>query len=136
MAKRLTRCPVCEAALRVTELACDQCGTRVQGAFTVCRFCRLAPEHLAFLETFLRCEGNLSRVEKEWGLSYPTIRNRFAALLAALDFQSDADEANSANGADARRAAPPANPRRLAILEALSKGELSAEEAAIQLRDV
>src|SRR5947209_19425686 len=92
MAKLAARCPVCEATRGVTELACDRCRTRIHGEFDACRFCRLPSEHLAFVETFLRCEGNLSRVEKELNLSYPTIRNRFSAALAALGFGNGADD--------------------------------------------
>ena len=108
MAKLLTRCPVCEAALGVTELACERCSTRIHGTFDTCRFCRLAPEHLAFVETFLRCEGNLSRVEKELNLSYPTVRNRFSAALVALGFGSGTDERAAGQEPDAPAAPTPA----------------------------
>src|SRR5262245_49727067 len=100
MAKLLTRCPVCEGTLGISELTCGRCRTRIQGTFDPCRFCRLAPEHLAFVETFLRCEGNLSRVEKELNLSYPTVRNKLTAALTALGF------AEEANGNNAPEVAP------------------------------
>lgn len=84
MTRQLSQCPVCTGSLNVTELACGRCGTRIQSRFEPCRFCRLAPDHISFVETFLRCEGNLSRVEKELGISYPTVRNRLALALNAL----------------------------------------------------
>jgi hypothetical protein len=131
MAKILNRCPVCEGTLNISELACKHCNTQVRGSFEPCRFCRLTPEHLAFIETFLRCEGNLSRVEKELGVSYPTVRNRLSVALAALHL-SDAPLAPL----------PPEPPtidtaaKRREVLDALSDGRMNAEEAAIALREL
>src|SRR5579864_9831156 len=93
MAKILTRCPVCEGTLNVAALQCGRCKTRLEGAFDTCRFCRLPPDHLAFVELFLRCEGNLSRVEKELNLSYPTVRNRLQSALTALGLAGESDTA-------------------------------------------
>src|SRR5947209_5046320 len=101
MTKILTRCPVCESALGVSELKCGRCQTSIRGVFAACRFCSLTPEHLAFIELFLRCEGNLSRVEKEMGVSYPTVRNRLAGALTALGF---------VNGEERETSLPPAPP--------------------------
>jgi hypothetical protein len=126
MARQLALCPVCESALEVSELTCSRCRARIGARFDRCRFCSLPAEHYAFLELFLRCEGNLSAVQKELDLSYPTVRNRFAALLSALGFAADA-----AAGADAQQAE---EERRRSILNALSSGEIGAEEAARALR--
>jgi len=148
MARILTRCPVCEGVLGVTELQCRRCKTTISSTFETCRFCRLAPEHLAFVELFLRCEGNLSRVEKELNLSYPTVRNRFQAALVALGFNA-ADSARSGDGGfddplDDVSGAAPRRPgasavdaeRRREVLEALAQGDMSAEDAAEALRDL
>jgi hypothetical protein len=124
MPRQLALCPVCESALDISELSCGRCHARIQARFDRCRFCSLPAEHYAFLETFLRCEGNLSAVQKELDVSYPTIRNRFAALLAALGFAQDADAAPQ----------QAADERRRSILNALSRGEIGAEEAARALR--
>ncbi len=126
MAKALTRCPVCEGTLKISELSCSQCDTRIQSQFESCRFCRLTSDHLAFIETFLRCEGNISRVEKEMGLSYPTVRNRLSGALAALQLT------------ESLPVEPPAPPsfQRRDLLEALARGEISAEEAAVALREL
>lgn len=139
MAKRLSRCPVCEFTLEVTEVTCARCRTRVQGVFDSCRFCRLAPEHLTFVEIFLRCEGNFSKVEKALNLSYPTVRNKFTAALAALGLQEAEREGNGETDADRLRAAPVPEAaeyatRRRDVLERLAKGEIGAEEAAEALR--
>jgi hypothetical protein len=150
MAKLLTRCPVCESALGVTELQCGRCKTTIHGSFQTCRFCRLAPEHLSFVELFLRCEGNLSRVEKELNLSYPTVRNKLQAAIAALGFTAEAEAPRREGGfledfldssgpppaAELERAAADSAERRREILDALARGDMSAEEAAEALRDL
>ena len=140
MARMLARCPVCESALGVSELACPRCQTRISGRFDTCRFCRLAAEHLAFLEVFLRCEGNLSRVEKELGVSYPTVRNRLTAALTALGFAGGPEEGESPPPPEASpwppEPAPETAERRRQILDALARGEVSADEAARVLREL
>lgn len=135
MAKLLTRCPVCEGLLGVTELTCGQCSTRIQGVFAACRFCRLTPEHLGFVELFLRCEGNLSRVGEELGISYPTVRNKLTAALTALGFVSD--EAAAIPREEPKMASDEAMAsHRREMLEAVARGELNIEEAAALLRDL
>src|SRR5579884_780259 len=89
MPRQLARCPVCDGSLQVTELRCGHCAASVRAAFDRCRFCALPSEQYAFLELFLRCEGNLSAVQKELDVSYPTVRSRFAGLLAALGFNGE-----------------------------------------------
>jgi len=134
MATILTRCPVCDAALGISELTCECCQTRIHGKFDPCRFCRLPPEHLAFVETFLRCEGNLSRVEKELNVSYPTVRNRLSAALTALGFNGANEEPMPAPAASAP--GPETTVRRREVLEALAQGTLNADDAAEALREM
>ena len=135
MAKILTRCPVCEAALKVTELTCLRCKTQVRSNFDTCRFCRLAPEHLAFVELFLRNEGNLSRVEKQLGLSYPTVRNKLSAALAALGFTDEAESNSAAGHTEDEADDPETLQRRRNVLEALARGDIRADEAAALLKN-
>ncbi len=137
MAKILAHCPVCEGRLGITEIACNQCNTRISGTFDTCRFCQLAPDHLTFIEVFLRCEGNISRVEKELGISYPTVRNRLTLALAALNFLGSGDERLPIVPTTPVPPTPPVNEHdRRHILEALARGEIGAEDAALALRDL
>lgn len=135
MAKTLTRCPVCEHELHVSEFTCGHCRTTVGGAFDPCRFCRLAPEHLAFVELFLRCEGNLSRVEKSLGISYPTVRNKLAAALAALGFvKSEEEDVPMTDAPPVPTLSETLRATRREILEQLAQGKISAEDAALSLK--
>lgn len=127
----ISTCPVCSNELAVTRLHCRSCGTTLEGDFSVGRFGRLNREQLALLESFLRSRGNLRDMERELGISYPTVRSRVEALVRALGFGPRAD----AEEADDVAAQPAATPRtRAEILEALARHELSAEDAATAIR--
>jgi hypothetical protein len=71
-------------------------------------------------------------MERELGLSYPTVRSRLEALVRALGFGPRAD----ADGAEAEPAADPAINRatRQEILERLARHEINADEAADAIR--
>lgn len=137
MAKMLTRCPVCEGEFKVSELTCGSCKTRVNSVFDTCRFCRLQAEHLSFLEVFLKCEGNLSRVEKELGVSYPTVRNRLTGALNALGLGSGEPVPSTPDAPAVSEQTPEeALARRRDALNALARGEINADDAARVLREL
>src|SRR3954449_6042254 len=94
----ISTCPVCSNELAVTRLQCRSCGTSLEGDFTVGRFGRLTREQLVLLESFLRSRGNLRDMERELGISYPTVRSRVEALVRALGFgpRTDDDEPSAA----------------------------------------
>ena len=125
----ISTCPVCSSELAVTRLHCRSCGTTLEGDFTVGRFGRLNRDQLALLESFLRSRGNLREMERELGISYPTVRSRVEALVRALGFGPRADDDGDETAAD-----PAAGRSREEILEALARHELSAEDAAIAIR--
>lgn len=136
----ISTCPVCEHELAVTRLHCDECGTTLEGTFSVGRFGRLNREQLSLLESFLRARGNLREMERELGLSYPTIRGRVEALVRALslggatsapDPTDEPGQTNVAMGGPGSEA-----PNRRLVLERLSRHEISAEEAAATLRSL
>ena len=119
------RCPVCGEGLQVTRLRCPACETAIEGAFSLARLGRLSAEQLAFLEVFVKNRGIIRDVERELGISYPTVRNRLDDLIRAMGFEVK-DEA--APGQDEERE------RRRHILEQVGKGEITAEQAARLLR--
>jgi hypothetical protein len=127
----ISTCPVCSNELAVTRLHCGSCGTTLEGDFSVGRFGRLNRDQLALLESFLRSRGNLRDMERELGISYPTVRSRVEALVRALGFgpRTDADEPD-----EPAAEPPPAGRSREEILQALARHELSADEAAVAIR--
>ncbi len=110
-----TECPVCRDELLVARLVCRNCGTALEGRFTMGRLAQLTPEQIHFVELFLRCEGKLNRVQEELGLSYPTVRNRLTEVIRALGYEVS-EEGTS-------------DTRRQEILERLARKEISSEEA-------
>jgi hypothetical protein len=71
----------------------------------------------------VRCEGKINRVEQELGVSYPTIRNRLNEVIRALGYEPGKDEPVEIT-----------QDKRNSILEDLSAGKISAEEATRLLR--
>jgi hypothetical protein len=113
----VARCPVCAEQLKVVRLECDACGTSLQGSFSLGRFHALAAEQLEFLEVFIRARGNFKDVERELGISYPTVRSRLDAMIRALGFPSQAEPDREAE-------------RRKEILRELAEGRIKPEDAA------
>jgi hypothetical protein len=122
-AKPVKDCPSCGAQLAVRELGCLQCGIVVRGSFAKCEFCALPEEQLAFLRLFVSRRGNLREVEREMGLSYPTVRARLDELLRALGYPTGGPSALDRQE------------RRRQVLEELKAGTLTPEEAARALRE-
>ncbi|HEY8656018.1 MAG TPA: DUF2089 domain-containing protein [Candidatus Limnocylindria bacterium] len=118
----IARCPICAESLQVTRLECEGCGTRLEGAFSLGRFHRLAADQLEFLETFIRARGNFKDVERELGISYPTVRGRLDAVIRALGFASGAEPDRDAE-------------RRKEILRELADGKIAPDDAAALLEN-
>ena len=128
----ISTCPVCSSELAVTRLHCRSCGTTLEGDFSVGRFGRLSRDQMTLLESFLRSRGNLRDMERELGISYPTVRSRVEALVRALGFgprgdEDDTDETTTSTPASAGGS-------RQEILERLARHEIGAEEAAAAIR--
>ncbi|HEY3366530.1 MAG TPA: DUF2089 domain-containing protein [Symbiobacteriaceae bacterium] len=122
------RCPVCNEEMVVTRLRCTHCDTAIEGTFEVSRLSRLPKEHLDFVEVFLKCRGNIKEVERELGISYPTVRGRLEAVLEALGYRVDAGAADEIT--QSKQA------RRKEVLDAVNRGELTSEEAVKQLKNI
>ncbi len=121
MNNSLTRCPVCQNELTVTRLHCQACDTTLEGRFARGPFAHLTSEQLDFIETFIRCEGKITRMETEIGLSYPTIRNRLLEIIRALGYEPGKEEAAEAPVIS--------DDKRRQVLEDLDAGRISAEDA-------
>ncbi|MCS6846418.1 MAG: DUF2089 domain-containing protein [Anaerolineae bacterium] len=115
------QCPICGGGITVTRFQCDQCDVTIEGRFAVSKFVRLSDEQLQFVETFVRCEGKISRMENELGLSYPTIRARLHEVIRALGYEPGKDEGPAAPGLSLAE--------RKRILEDLDQGRITAEQA-------
>ncbi len=118
----LGQCPICQDDLVVTQLHCRNCDTTLQGHFELGRLYQLTPEQLSFVEIFIRCEGKITRVEQELGISYPTVRARLHDVIRALGYEVGEEEPTLDDA------------KRRAILEDLAQGRVSSQEAIKLLR--
>jgi hypothetical protein len=105
-------CPVCGGRLALTRLSCRDCATELAGGFETCEFCALGRDDRDILRVFLSSRGNMKELERHLGVSYPTARARFDAMLLKLGL------------ADKSVTDP-----RLTALEQLSRGEIDVDEA-------
>lgn len=119
-----TRSPFDQGEIVVTRFYCPQSDISVEGRFAVVTpLAQLSGEQVQFVETFVRCEGKLNRMEEELGLSYPTIRSRLHDIIRALGYEPGRDEAP-----------PVTDERRQAILADLDAGTISFDAAMQALR--
>lgn len=110
------KCPVCGEDLTVTRLHCRSCDSVLEGQFGLGRFNQLNAEQLHFVETFVRCEGKINKVQEELGMSYPTVRSRLLDAIRALGYEV--------------RDEPGISPdQRRKILDDLAQGSISSDEA-------
>lgn len=115
------RCMVCGGTMHVTRLKCDTCESELTGRFAPCRFCSLDPEMLAFLEVFIKNRGSIKDIERELGVSYPTVRGNLDNLLLALGYGDKATQ--------------PRKPSKKEILNQLAKKEISSADALEMLKE-
>ncbi len=110
----LGTCPVCNDELSVVRLKCDNCKTVIEGNFELDKFTYLSKEQKYFVEIFIKNRGNIKEIEKDLGISYPTVRRNLDQVIEALGYNVNLEE-NQVDKKD--------------VLDRLSKGEITSEEA-------
>ena len=118
-----SECPVCHSELTVTRLHCRECDTSIEGRFISGPFAMLNQDQIEFVETFVKNEGKINRMEDDLSLSYPTIRNRLHEIIRALGYEPGKEAA-----------LPLSDESRRKILEDLNQGTISSEEAMEMLK--
>ncbi len=91
--------------------------TAIEGSFEVPSLARLTEEDQVFVVAFVRCHGSIKHMEKSFGVSYPTIKNRLNRIAEQLEFVE---------------ISPPLE--RSSILSMLESGQISASEAIERLK--
>ncbi len=99
-------------------------GVAIEGPFTLPPLALLAAEDQVFVAAFVRCHGSIKQMEKYFGVSYPTIKNRLNKIGSQLSF------VEIEQGPDTESGAPKASD----VLDRLSRGELSVSQALEQLK--
>ena len=105
------KCAGCGRRMKIKRIECDHCGVSSEGEFEVPALGRLSTEDQLFVLAFLRHHGSIKKMEKTFGISYPTVKNRLRALNSELEKSFEAPSPNSL------------------LLEALARGEITVDEA-------
>lgn len=110
----ISSCPVCGKQLKIIKLQCTHCHTTIENHFEMTKFASLSKEQLHFIEIFLKCRGNIKEVEKELGVSYPTVRGKLNDVIAALGYSTE----KKVKKVDRKK-----------VISLLEEGEITAQEA-------
>ena len=94
-------------------------GIAVEGEFALPTLAQLSPDDQVFVMAFINTHGSIKDMERYFGISYPTVKNRLEKLAVQLKMV----ESDTARPAEQ-------NEDVLALLE---KGEISADEAVRRL---
>ena len=107
--------------MTITSAVCRECDIRFDATFELSALARLSPEDQLFVNAFVRHHGSIKQMERLFGISYPTVKNRLTSISSQLDpiEELEACANNSESNAE--------------VLEKLSKGDLSVEEAIRRL---
>lgn len=109
------QCPDCKESLSISRVACPKCRLSIEGDFEVSPLGKLNSDDQAFVIAFVRHHGSLKKMEIIFDISYPTVKNRLNTIAAALDKNFESPSPN------------------LYVLEQLSRGELTVQEALEKL---
>ncbi len=102
-------------------------GVAIEGEFEPPDLARLSAEDQVFVMTFVQVHGSIKEMERIFGISYPTVKNRLNRISGQLALvEVVAPESGPAE--------PPApDPRSTGVLDMLESGEIDVEEALRRL---
>ncbi|HQD92080.1 MAG TPA: DUF2089 domain-containing protein [Bacilli bacterium] len=121
----ISHCPVCHNELTITKLQCEKCQIEISGEFHLSRLSLLTSEQLMFVELFLKNHGNIKGIEKEMGVSYPTVKKMLSDILISLGFENNDDYDDYSEDQPLTRQE---------VLEKLANGEISFSESVELLK--
>ena len=90
--------------------------TAIEGSFELPPLARLPAEDQVFIMAFVRSHGSIKEMERVFGISYPTVKNRLEQLAKQFEFV----EINPL-------------PSRSEVLQQLADGAIDTEEAIRRL---
>src|SRR3954468_511100 len=114
-----------QAPIEIERVRLLETGVAIEGPFTLPPLAQLAAEDQVFVAAFVRCHGSIKQMEKYFGVSYPTIKNRLNRIGSRLSFV----EIEQGSETDT----PPSS--RGDVLDRLARGELTVAQALERLKD-
>ena len=104
--------------VEVERVRCTDSGVAIEGRFELPALARLSAEDQTFVAAFVRCHGSIKQMEKYFGVSYPTIKNRLNRIGNQLPFV----EVDPPPAADD-------------VLGKIERGEMTVAEAVERLKE-
>jgi hypothetical protein len=98
--------------ITIERVKLEETGIAIEGNFELPPLAKLTMEDQVFVAAFVKSHGSIKEMEKLFGVSYPSIKNRLNRISKAFDF------------IDVAPAAPVGD-----VLENLEKGEISFDQA-------
>jgi hypothetical protein len=92
----------------------------IEGRFALPALAQLTADDHVFVAAFVRCHGSIKQMEKFFGVSYPTIKNRLNRIGGLLPFV-EIDPADAASNTGE-------------LLGRLERGEMTAAEVLARLK--
>jgi len=105
------------AAFTIERIRLKDKDIAIEGSFDLPPFAQLSSENVLFITAFVRSHGSIKDMEAQFGISYPTVKNRLNAIAEQLPFV----EVN------------PPSPKK-DILDELEGGKISVDEALKRLK--
>ena len=102
----------------VTQVRLTDSGIAIEGDFELPPLAQLRYEDQVFVGEFIRNHGSIKDMERAFGISYPTVKNRLNRIVDQLQLVEVGSAVVPADDA----------------LDLLERGEISAGEAAERLR--
>jgi hypothetical protein len=100
----------------------DVADIAIEGHFELPALAQLPAEDQTFVAAFVRCHGSIKQMEKFFGVSYPTIKNRLNRISALLPF------------AEIELAPEPEKASASELLARLERGEMTVKDVLNQLQ--
>ena len=116
----------------VTQVRTDS-GITIDGEFELPALAQMTYEDLVFVSMFVRSHGSIKDMEKAFGISYPTVKNRLNRIVEQLQLV-EVEFGTAPSQTPIARAARTAPDDADEVLGMLERGEISADEAAARLR--
>src|SRR5262245_13857731 len=113
-----------QANIEIERIRLVETGIAIEGPFTLPPLAQLAAEDQVFVAAFVRCHGSIKQMEKYFGVSYPTIKNRLNKIGSQLSFV----EIEQGSEADTPTAT------RSEVLDQVARGELTVGQALERLK--
>lgn len=119
-----SKCPVCGNDLTITRLTCGACSSEIVGAFRQSKFALLSQKDIQFIEVFVRNRGSIKEVERELGVSYPTVRSMLDHVIEQIEL------------IEGKQAASRSERTKDEILDLLESGQITSAEAVKMLKEL